>query len=59
MAGLLSKRLSAGEISGYFVFLLGFATLAFRGGFQDPWIEAAVLVMALGAVIAGRTGGGR
>lgn len=59
MAGYLSRRLSAGEVAGYLVFVLGFATLTYRGGFQDPWIEAAVLVMALGVVIAGRFGGAK
>lgn len=59
MAGMLSRRLSAGEAAGYLVFVLGFAALTYRGGFQDPWVEAAVVVMALGVVIAGRVGGAK
>lgn len=57
MAGYFRRRLGRGEITGYLVFAAGFGMLAIRGGFQDPWVEGAVVIMALGALIAGRAGG--
>ena len=54
MTSFLKWRLSRGEIAGYSVFVAGFALLEIRGGFRDPWVELAVLLMAAGAVIAGR-----
>jgi hypothetical protein len=58
MADWLRKPLKRGEILGYFVFVAGFALLQIRGGFRDPWIEVAVVIMAIGTLTAARAGDG-
>jgi hypothetical protein len=54
MASFFRRPLSRGEITGYLLFVAGFAVLQIRGGFRDPWEELAFLLMVVGVVIAGR-----
>ena len=48
------KPLTPGEILGYFVSLAGFVAFQVRGP-HDALVEAAVVIIVLGAIIAART----
>ena len=52
---MFRRPLSGAEVAGYLVFVAGLALLVIRGGFDDPLKELAVLIMAVGAGIAGRS----
>jgi len=54
---MFRKRLSAGEVIGYAIFLTGFILLVARGGFRDVWLEVALGLMLAGAIVAGRASG--
>lgn len=55
MANWLKKPLSGGEILGYFISLAGFVAFQVRGP-HDGLLEAAVIIVLLGGVIAARSG---
>lgn len=55
MGNWLKKPLTGGEILGYFISLAGFVAFQVKGP-HDRLVEAAVIIVLLGGVIAARAG---
>ncbi|HET7789319.1 MAG TPA: hypothetical protein VFD85_14975 [Gemmatimonadales bacterium] len=53
MSNWFRKPLTRGEILGYFVSLAGFTAFQLRGP-RDGLLEAAVIIMVIGTLIAAR-----
>lgn len=54
MPNWLTAPIGRAEIAGYLIFVAGFAVLAARGLWHDPWVQIGALLMAAGLGVAGR-----